>query len=161
MQQFLVLATVLALTSQAATASTLERIRGSGTFRMGYRADAKPYSYQNEQGQPAGYLVDLCLEIARALGPDINPQFVRVAAVQRFEAVRVGHSDIEQDRIGLQLHRQLDGLVTAFCLADYANIRVMEYGRNTTADYWMIVRNQQSDRHEASAFYRIRSRAVV
>ena len=90
MRRFLVLAAVLALTSQAAAAGTLERVRDSGTFRMGYRADAKPYSYQNEQGQPAGYLVDLCLEIAKALGPNVNPQFVRVPAVQRFESVRDG-----------------------------------------------------------------------
>jgi len=106
MRRFLVLATVLALTSQAATAGTLERIRDSGTFRMGYRADAKPYSYQNEQGQPAGYLVDLCLEIARALGPDINPQFVRVAAVQRFEAVRDGRVDILCDPSSITMPRR-------------------------------------------------------
>ena len=106
MQRFLVLATVLALTSQAASAATLERIRDSGAFRMGYRADAKPYSYQNEQGQPAGYLVDLCLEIARALGPDINPQFVRVAAVQRFEAVRDGRVDILCDPSSITMPRR-------------------------------------------------------
>ena len=105
MQRFLVLATVLALTSQA-TAGTLERVRDTGTFRMGYRADAKPYSYQNEQGQPAGYLVDLCLEIARALGPDINPQFVRVAAVQRFEAVRDGRVDILCDPSSITMPRR-------------------------------------------------------
>jgi ABC-type amino acid transport substrate-binding protein len=106
MRRFLILATVLALTSQAAAAATLERIRSSGTFRIGYRADAKPYSYQNDQGQPAGYLVDLCLEIARALGPDINPQFVRVAAVQRFEAVRDGRVDILCDPSSITLPRR-------------------------------------------------------
>jgi len=41
-------------------------------------------------GQPAGYLVDLCLEIAKALGPNINPQFVRVPAAQRFEYIGSG-----------------------------------------------------------------------
>jgi len=106
MRRFLILATVLALTSQAAAAATLERIRSSGTFRIGYRADAKPYSYQNEQGQPAGYLVDLCLEIARALGPDINPQFVRVAAVQRVEAVRNGRVDILCDPSSVTMPRR-------------------------------------------------------
>jgi ABC-type amino acid transport substrate-binding protein len=106
MRRFLVLATALALTSQAATAATLDRIRDSGTFRMGYRADAKPYSYQNEQGQPAGYLVDLCLEIAAALGPNINPQFVRVPAVQRFEAVRDGRVDILCDPSSVTMPRR-------------------------------------------------------
>jgi ABC-type amino acid transport substrate-binding protein len=106
MRRLLVLSTVLALTSQAATATTLDRIRDTGTFRMGYRADAKPYSYQDGQGQPAGYLVDLCLEIARALGPSINPQFVRVPAVQRFEAVRDGRVDILCDPSSVTMPRR-------------------------------------------------------
>ena len=45
-------------------------MRGSGVFRIGYRADAKPYSYRNEHGQAAGYIVDLCTEVAAALGPE-------------------------------------------------------------------------------------------
>lgn len=101
-----VLAGVLAPASQAATAATLDRIRDSGVFRMGYRADAKPYSYQNEHGQPAGYLVDLCLEVAAALGPNINPQFVRVPAVQRFEAVRDGRVDILCDPSSVTMPRR-------------------------------------------------------
>ena len=68
MRRFLIMAAVLATASQAAGAATLDRIRDTGVFRIGYRADAKPYSYQDEQGQPAGYIVDLCLEIAAALG---------------------------------------------------------------------------------------------
>ena len=65
MRRLLILAAVLALASQTASAATLDRIRDIGVFRIGYRADAKPYSYQDEQGQPAGYIVDLCVEIAR------------------------------------------------------------------------------------------------
>ena len=65
MRRFFILATVLALTSQAAAAATLERIRSSGTFRIGYRADAKPYSYQDEQGQPAGYIRP-CMKLVHA-----------------------------------------------------------------------------------------------
>jgi ABC-type amino acid transport substrate-binding protein len=106
MRRFFVLAAVLGLTSQAATAATLDRIRDTGTFRIGYRADAKPYSYQDQQGQPAGYVVDLCLEIAKALGPNINPQFVRVPAVQRFEAVRDGRVDILCDPSSVTIPRR-------------------------------------------------------
>jgi ABC-type amino acid transport substrate-binding protein len=106
MRRFLVLAAVLALTSQAATAGVLDRVRESGAFRIGYRADAKPYSYQTEQGQPAGYLVDLCLEIAKALGPNINPQFVRVPAVQRFESVSDGRVDILCDPSSVTMPRR-------------------------------------------------------
>ena len=111
MRRFLIMAavlmaTVLALASQAADAATLDRIRDSGVFRIGYRADAKPYSYQDEQGQPAGYIVDLCLEIAAALGPNISPQYVRVPADQRFEAVRDGRVDILCDPSSVTMPRR-------------------------------------------------------
>lgn len=101
-----VLAGALSLASQAAGAATLDRIRDSGTFRIGYRADAKPYSYQDEQGQLPGYIVDLCLEVAAALGPDINPQFVRVASDQRFEVVRDGRVDILCDPSSVTMLRR-------------------------------------------------------
>src|SRR6187401_2838811 len=106
MRRFLIMAAVLALASQAAGAATLDRIRDSGVFRIGYRADAKPYSYQDEQGQPAGYIVDLCLEIAAALGPNISPQYVRVPADQRFEAVRDGRVDILCDPSSVTMLRR-------------------------------------------------------
>lgn len=85
---------LLAMASQAAGAATLDRIRQTGVFKIGYRADAKPYSYRNERGQPAGYIVDLCREVAAALGPAVKAEYVLVPADQRFEAVREGRVDI-------------------------------------------------------------------
>ncbi len=38
-----------------APADTLARVRQTGTFRLGYYADAGPFSYQDETGKPAGY----------------------------------------------------------------------------------------------------------
>ena len=106
MRRLLTLAAMLAILCQPAAAGTLDRIRDSGAFRIGYRADAKPYSYQDEQGQPAGYIVDLCLEIAAALGPNISPQYVRVPADQRFEAVRDGRVDILCDPSSVTMPRR-------------------------------------------------------
>jgi ABC-type amino acid transport substrate-binding protein len=96
----------LAIVTQAAAAATLDRVRDSGVFRIGYRADAKPYSYRNDQGQPAGYIVDLCLEVAKALGPNVRTDFVQVAADQRFEAVREGRADILCDPSSVTLARR-------------------------------------------------------
>ncbi|MCX7311747.1 MAG: transporter substrate-binding domain-containing protein [Alphaproteobacteria bacterium] len=59
----------LVLGSHTASAGTLDRIRESGTFRIGYRADARPYSYQDRNGQPAGYIIDLCTEVAALREP--------------------------------------------------------------------------------------------
>src|SRR6476646_1856528 len=94
MRRMLILAAALALVCHAASAATLDRIRETGVFRIGYRADAKPYSYRDAQGQPAGYVVDLCLEVAAALEPKPRIEFVLIPADQRFEAVRDGRIDI-------------------------------------------------------------------
>jgi ABC-type amino acid transport substrate-binding protein len=61
----------VALASQTAAPATLDRIRDSGVIpdRLSRRRQA--LSYQDEQGHPAGYIVDLCLEIAAALGPSV------------------------------------------------------------------------------------------
>lgn len=106
MRRLLTLAALLALAAQAADAATLDRIRNTGTFRIGYRADAKPYSYEDRNGQPAGYVVDLCNEVAAALGANINRQYVRVPADRRFEAVRDGHVDILCDPSSITMPRR-------------------------------------------------------
>jgi ABC-type amino acid transport substrate-binding protein len=106
MRRLLPLAAVLAVLSQAAAAATLDRIRDSGAIRLGYRADAKPYSYQDANGQPAGYIVDLCTEVAAALGPNIRPQYVRIAADARFESVLNGRVDILCDPSSVTLSRR-------------------------------------------------------
>ena len=88
----------LACAPAAVEAATLDRVRDTATFRIGYRADAKPYSFRNENGQAAGYIVDLCLEVAAALRAELNTnikvEFVLVPADLRFESVRDGKIDI-------------------------------------------------------------------
>jgi ABC-type amino acid transport substrate-binding protein len=97
---------VLALSAEAAAAATLDRVRDTGVFRIGYRADAKPYSYRNEHGQAAGYIVDLCVEVAKALGPNVRPEYVLVPADNRFEAVRDGRVDILCDPSTITMERR-------------------------------------------------------
>jgi ABC-type amino acid transport substrate-binding protein len=106
MPRLLLWAAVLVLASQAAAAATLDRIRQTGAIRLGYRADAKPYSYRDAQGQPAGYIVDLCLEVAAAIQPKPRVEFVLVSAEQRFEAVRDGRIDILCDPSSVTMQRR-------------------------------------------------------
>ena len=51
-----------------AEAATLERIRERGAITMGYIRDAVPFSSADADGNPKGYAVDLCREIARGIG---------------------------------------------------------------------------------------------
>jgi ABC-type amino acid transport substrate-binding protein len=96
----------LVLTPQSASAGTLDRVRDSGVFRIGYRADAKPYSYRNEHGQAAGYIVDLCTEIAKELGSNVRTEYVLVPPDSRFEAVRDGRVDILCDPSSVTMERR-------------------------------------------------------
>jgi ABC-type amino acid transport substrate-binding protein len=109
MQRIVAIAALLVLISQSLAAATLDRVRESRVFRIGYRADAKPHSYRNEQGQPAGYVVDLCREVAAAItqgAPNVQTNYILVPADQRFESVRDGKVDILCDPSSVTLARR-------------------------------------------------------
>jgi ABC-type amino acid transport substrate-binding protein len=114
----------LVLTTGAASAGALDRIRQDKTIRIAYRADAPPFSYQGktdqgktdkdkidqgktdkdkiDQGktdQPGGFMVDLCRAVAKHLAgqltlPPLNIAYVRVTAVDRFDAISRGRADL-------------------------------------------------------------------
>jgi polar amino acid transport system substrate-binding protein len=92
-------AVVVILGAAAAQAQTLERVKSTGTFTIGYREDAAPYSYRNALGEPDGYSVELCRAIATnvkdALGlTQFKVVYVPVTTEDRFQAVRDGRVDI-------------------------------------------------------------------
>ena len=109
MWRMFAVAACLVLTLQPLAANTLDRVREQRAFKIGYRADAKPHSYRNDQGQPAGYVVDLCREVAAAVGQtvqNVQTNFVLVPADQRFAAVREGRVDILCDPSSVTLARR-------------------------------------------------------
>ncbi len=79
---------------------TLEKISRTGEFLIGYRTDASPLSYENADGQPSGYSVDLCRRISAGVKAhlgraDIEAKFVPVTSDERISAVVSGKIDIE------------------------------------------------------------------
>lgn len=80
------------------SAGTVGRIRETGRIRLGYREDARPFSYKNESGQPAGYSVALCQQVADDLKADLRRgltvEWVPVTLEERFHA-------LQQERIDL------------------------------------------------------------
>lgn len=79
--------------------STLQRIRQDGTIRLGYRADAAPFSYLDKSGKPAGFMVDLCravsANIAHQLGlPDLKVAYVPVSVTDRFATIQQRKADL-------------------------------------------------------------------
>lgn len=92
---------------------TLEKVARTGEFIIGYRSDASPLSYDNAEGQPSGYSVDLCRRIAAAvkahLGKsDIETKFVAIPSDQRIAAVKTGMIDIECGSTTVTMSRQRD-----------------------------------------------------
>ncbi|MGD8241717.1 MAG: amino acid ABC transporter substrate-binding protein [Desulfobacterales bacterium] len=77
---------------------TLKQIEESGQIRIGYRESEPPMSFLNQDGQPAGYSIDICKEIVTGIetkiGAGVNVKYVPVTATGRFEALRANNIDI-------------------------------------------------------------------
>ena len=78
-------------------ATTLERVKASGTLNLGFRADARPFSYQ-DGGKAAGYSVDLCQAIAESVKGELNlpalkVEWVPVTADNQLQAVQAHQVD--------------------------------------------------------------------
>ena len=63
------------------------------------------------------------------------------------DAVHLGHRDVHQDHVGLQLLGQPDGLVAVAGLADDVESLVGHRAAQTFAQHPMVVGQHQSDRH--------------
>lgn len=87
-------------TAQGAS-PTLDRIKESGKFRIGYVPTAAPLSFTDRDGNAVGYSIDLCRFIAAAirdqLGLDsLDLEYVALESIEdRLSAVEKGNVDIE------------------------------------------------------------------
>lgn len=87
----------LPLTS--ASADTMDRIRESGKLNLGYRTDARPFSYMDASGNPAGYAIALCEAVSGAVKTEsgnelLVVQWVPVTVEDRFTAVSQSKVDL-------------------------------------------------------------------
>jgi len=85
--------------ASAGQADTLARVKEAGVITIGYRADARPHSFVDAAGRPAGYIVNLCREVVAAVRqtldrPDLKVEYLTVNAENRFRAVQAGAIDL-------------------------------------------------------------------
>lgn len=79
----------------------LERIKATGTVRLGFREGAIPFSYLGPDGKPAGYTLDLCHAIVATIAADLGStrplrvEYVQVDPQNRIERVTSGAVDLE------------------------------------------------------------------
>ena len=107
-------ALVCCLAGQAeAQSGTLDRIGKAGVITMGYLDGSAPFSSVDAGGQPQGYSVDLCREIASGIRAQLKlsgleTRWVELTIQNRLEAVRSGRVDIECSTTTWTLARQKD-----------------------------------------------------
>ena len=94
----------------APAATTLERVRSSGTLKLGYRIDARPFSYQ-EPNKPAGYSIDVCQHLADMVKsemnlPGLNVQWVPVTMENQLKAVEQHDVDVMCGSVSVTLERR-------------------------------------------------------
>ena len=82
-----------------ASAATLDRIRETGSIKLGYLADARPFSYRNEAGAAEGYAVALCQQVADQVKkglalPSLRVDWVPVTPDDRLSDVQQGNVDL-------------------------------------------------------------------
>jgi len=86
--------------SAQSPADTLARVKETRAITLGVRESARPFSYLNEQKQPVGYSVDLCLaavdDIKRALKlPELKVNYRVVSGPERIPKLESGEIDLE------------------------------------------------------------------
>jgi len=95
----LLLAAAQAWVHAAPASGALTRIRDTGRLTLGYRTDARPFSYTDDSGTPTGYSIALCQhvveEVKRDLDlPRLKAEWKPVEFSQRFRALRLGEIDL-------------------------------------------------------------------
>ena len=90
---------------------TLERIKSTGAFTIAHREASPPFSFVDDHKQPAGYAIDLCLRIAKAVKDhlglaELDIRYVAATAENRLQMVADGAADIECGNTTNTLSRQ-------------------------------------------------------
>ncbi len=98
-----------ALGAHAQSTDTLKKIRDSKTLTLGYRTDSPPFSFAQE-GQPAGYSVELCKRVATSMERSLNlpglaVKWIPLSASDRFDQVAKGAVDLECGNTSATLSR--------------------------------------------------------
>lgn len=83
----------------AAEESVIDRIRATGEITLGVRRDARPHSYIDANGQPAGYTIEVCQAVVGRIRAQLGISKLRmifepVDAADRFQAVADGRIDV-------------------------------------------------------------------
>ena len=106
----------------------LKLVQDSGTVRIAYRTDSRPFSFLDGQGRPTGYTIELCERVVksleRQLGKAIAIKWVPVDTRTRFEAIANGAADMECGSTTVSLSRLKIVDFSSFVFAESTGVLV-------------------------------------
>ncbi|MEJ0018808.1 MAG: amino acid ABC transporter substrate-binding protein [Acetobacteraceae bacterium] len=109
------------LATNAAAAGVLDHLRQDKMLRIAYRIDAPPFSYQDGNGKPVGFIVSICQSVANDLSrqidvPSLSVSYVPVTAENRFDVIQQGKADLlcEATTATLSRRKILDFSIATF-----------------------------------------------
>src|SRR3954451_10301346 len=75
------------------SAATLDHIKQAGKLILAFEPDARPFSFADESGKPAGYTVSLCEKVADAVKQqlglaDLKIDWVPIASADRLHSLQ-------------------------------------------------------------------------
>lgn len=106
----------LAVGAQAQANDTLAKVKAAGKIVVGVRESSSPLSYTLGDGKYAGYHVELCERVIKALAPSAQIEYVPVTSANRIPLVQNGTVDIECGSTTNNVARQRD---VAFAVTTY------------------------------------------
>jgi len=79
---------------------TLDKLKETSVVHLGYRETSRPFSFLGSDGQPAGYSVDLCLQVVDGIRqslklPGLKVTWVAVTPADRIQKLVRGAIDLE------------------------------------------------------------------
>ena len=79
---------------------TLDKIKETGVIQLGYRETSRPFSFRGSDGQPAGFSIDLCQQVAAGLResmrlPGLKVAWAPVTPADRIPKLVQGAIDLE------------------------------------------------------------------
>jgi glutamate/aspartate transport system substrate-binding protein len=121
----LCLAPSLAL-AQMATApfeGRLKKIQESKTINVAYRTDAVPFSFEDNDKKPAGYMVDLCRSVIGVIEKQVGVvplqvKWVPVTTQNRFATIASGQADMECGATTVTLGRMKEVAFSSLTFVD-------------------------------------------
>lgn len=99
------------LAAGSAWAGTLDDVRKSGVIRGGFRENAHPFAYKGPNGQPTGFMVELCEAVAKDIAqqlklPGLKVEFMPITTENRLDMITQGKIDLLCDSLTETLDRR-------------------------------------------------------